>query len=186
MTDKRTAVCGIYSNRIQTEGVVDALIQAGFSATDISLLLPEDEPAPAAARPRHTRASGAAATGVAASGVILGAIAMLAGVGSLAVPGFGPLIAAGPIVATLAGSGTTAGGLLATLVGMGIPEYDARRYEGRVKRGGILVSVHGDSPEEIRRAHTVLETTGAEDIAYATEPSGTEAAAVMAGPSSRP
>ena len=178
MTDKRTAVLGIYSNRIQTEGVVNALMQAGFSGADISLLMPEDGTPLSATPHRYARSSHAASAAV-SGGPIGGALGLLAGIGSLDVRGLGPLITAGPIVATLAGVGGD-GGLHGVLMGMGVPEYDARRYESRVKRGAILLCAHGESAEEARRANAVFEHTGAEDIATASEPADSEAAA-MAG-----
>jgi hypothetical protein len=95
----------------------------------------------------------------------------LAGIGSLAIPGVGPFIAAGPIVAALAGAGVggAVGGITGALVGLGIPEYEAKRYEGRLAKGGILLSVHCDTSEEIDRAKKILEQTGAEDVSYASE-----------------
>ena len=94
-------------------------------------------------------------------------------IGALAIPGLGPFIAAGPIMATLAGAGVggAVGGLTGALVGMGIPEYEAKRYEGRVKDGGILLSVHSDSSEETKRAKEILERTGAQDISSTGEAS---------------
>ena len=98
----------------------------------------------------------------------------LAGIGALAIPGLGPFIAAGPIMAALAGAGVggAVGGLTGALVGMGIPEYEAKRYEGRVKDGGILLSVHSDSSEETKRAKEILERTGAQDISSTGEARG--------------
>ena len=100
-------------------------------------------------------------------------LGLLAGIAALAIPGFGPLIAAGPIMGTLAGLGVggAVGGLIGALVGMGIPEYEAKRYEGRIKDGGILLSAHCDTSEEVSRAKDVLKQTGAEDIASAGEKS---------------
>ena len=100
-----------------------------------------------------------------------GTLGLLAGIGALAIPGLGPFIAAGPIMAALAGLGVggAVGGLIGALVGMGIPEYEAKRYEGRVKDGGVLLSVHCDTSDEISRAKDLLKQTGAEDISSAGE-----------------
>ena len=120
---------------------------------------------------KNTKAPEGAATGVGVGGAVGGTLGLLAGIGALAIPGVGPLIAAGPIMGALAGLGVggAVGGLVGALVGMGIPEYEAKRYEGRVKDGGILVSVHCDSSEEVSKAKDVLKATGAEDIASSGE-----------------
>ena len=118
------------------------------------------------AHEKHTKAPEGTTTGAAAGGTIGGTLGLLAGIGALAIPGVGPFIAAGPIMATLAGVGVggAVGGLVGALVGMGIPEYEAKRYEGRVKDGGVLLSAHCDTSDEIRLAKDVLKQTGAEDI----------------------
>ena len=110
---------------------------------------------------------------MAAGGTIGGTLGLLAGIGALAIPGVGPFIAAGPIMGALAGLGVggAVGGLVGALVGMGIPEYEAKRYEGRVKNGGVLLSVHCDTSDEITRAKDILKRTGAEDISSAGEES---------------
>jgi hypothetical protein len=122
---------------------------------------------------KNTKAPEGTAAGVGVGGAVGGTIGLLAGIGALAIPGVGPLIAAGPIMAALAGLGVggTVGGLVGALAGMGIPEYEAKRYEGRVKEGGILVSVHCDSSERVSRAKQILKVTGADDIASAGESS---------------
>src|SRR5581483_11478438 len=114
-----------------------------------------------------------ATTGATTGGATGGVIGLLAGIGALAIPGVGPLIAAGPIMAALAGAGVggTLGGLTGALVGMGIPEYEAKRYEGRVKEGGILLSVHCDDSKWTKRAKEILEQTGAEDVSSTGESS---------------
>ena len=106
-------------------------------------------------------------------------LGLLAGIGVLAIPGVGPLIAAGPIMAALAGLGVggTVGGIVGALTGLGIPEYEARRYEGRVKGGGTLLSVHCDTTDEIARAKSILKGTKAEDIASSSESSSPKASA---------
>ena len=115
---------------------------------------------------KNTKAPEGATTGVAAGGAIGGTLGLLAGIGALAIPGVGPFIAAGPIMATLAGLGVggAVGGLIGALVGMGIPEYEAKRYAGRIKEGGVLLSVHCDTSEEIKEAKELLKQTGAQDI----------------------
>lgn len=172
-TNKKTSVLGIYSTRAQAETAVDALIAAGFSSGDISVLLPESYSSKDFAHEKHTKAPEGATTGATAGGVIGGTLGLLAGIGALAIPGVGPLIAAGPIMATLAGlgAGGAVGGFIGALAGMGVPEYEAKRYEGRVKDGGILLSAHCDTAGEITRAKEVLTATGAEDIASTGEAS---------------
>jgi Protein of unknown function (DUF3341) len=166
MAGKNTAVFGIYPTYTSVEGGVDALKVAGFRNTDISVLFPENVGTKDFAHEKGTKAPEGATTGGVAGGVVGGALGWLVGIGSLAIPGLGPFIAAGPIVAALAGvgAGAAVGGIVGALVGMGIPEYEAKRYEGRVKSGGILLSVHADSSEWTKRAKDILERTGAEDI----------------------
>src|SRR5207249_8529533 len=157
----------------QAESIVDGLRAAGFSNNDISVLFPDKSGTRDFAHEQHTKAPEGAATGAGTGGAVGGVLGWLVGIGSLAIPGVGPFIAAGPIVAALAGAGVggAVGGLAGALVGMGIPEYEAKRYEGRLTEGGILLSVHCDTSEEIDRAKRVLERTGAEDIAYTSESS---------------
>ncbi len=175
MSSKKTAVFGIYVSAMQAEGAVDDLMQSGFSSSDISVLLPDSQSTRDFAHEKETKAPEGATTGVAAGGALGGALGVLAGIGALAIPGLGPFIAAGPIMAGLAGLGVggAVGGFIGALVGMGIPEYEAKRYEGRVKEGVILLSVHCDTSEEITRAKDLLKETGAEDIASAGESSAT-------------
>src|SRR6202011_3657687 len=171
MANKKTAVFGIYPNVTQAERTVDALMGAHFSNDDISVLLPNNQGSKDFAHEKHTKAPEGTTTGVTTGGVIGGTLGLLAGVGALAIPGLGPFIAAGPIMAALAGMGVggAVGGLVGALVGMGIPEYEAKRYDGRVRQGGILVSVHCDNSEWIGRAKDILRQTGAEDVASAGE-----------------
>jgi hypothetical protein len=171
MAGKKTAVFGIYPTVAQAERAVDTLVHEQFSNADISVLLPDAESSREFAHEKHTKAPEGTATGAAAGGTIGGTLGLLAGIGSLAIPGVGPFIAAGPIVGALAGIGVggAVGGLVGALVGLGIPEYEAKRYEGRVKKGGVLLSVHCDTSEEITRAKDVLKRTGAEDISSAGE-----------------
>jgi hypothetical protein len=167
MTEKKTAVFGIYPSVEQAEHAVDTLVNERFSNADISVLLPDSLGSKDFAHEKHTKAPEGTTTGVAAGGTIGGALGLLAGIGALAIPGVGPLIAAGPIMGALAGLGVggAVGGLVGALVGMGIPEYEAKRYEGRLKEGGVLLSVHCDTSEEIARAKEILKRTGAADVA---------------------
>jgi hypothetical protein len=168
---KNTAVFGIYPTREEVSHAVDALLAAGFRSTDISALFPENTGTKDFALEKNTKAPEGATTGVASGAVLGGALGWLAGIGALAIPGIGPFIAAGPIVAALAGVGTgaVAGGIVGALVGLGMPEYEAKRYEGRLKRGGILLSVHCDDAAWIKSARNILESTGAEDVAASHE-----------------
>ncbi len=170
---KNVAVFGIYSSRAAAEEAVDALRTAGFRNSDISALFPDNQGSKDFAHEKSTKAPEGTATGVASGAVVGGVLGWLAGIGALAIPGLGPFIAAGPIMAALAGAGAAGvvGGLVGALVGMGIPEYEAKRYEGRVKNGGILLSVHCDSGEWVTRAKDILKNTGAEDIASTSEAS---------------
>jgi hypothetical protein len=178
MAGKNTAVFGIYASREMAESAVDRLIAAGFRNEDISVLLQDNVGTKDFAHEKHTKAPEGTTTGVVAGGLIGGTIGLLAGIGLLAVPGLGPLVAAGPIIAALTGvgSGGVVGGVIGALVGMGIPEYEAKRYEGRIKEGGILLSVHCDNADWTGKAKDVLKHTGAEDIASADEASADFAA----------
>jgi hypothetical protein len=171
MSEKNKAVFGIYASAQQAERAVDSLRSAGFSNSDVSVLLQDDASTREFAHQKDTKAPEGTATGVTAGGVIGGTLGVLAGIGTLAIPGLGPFIAAGPIMAGLAGLGVggAVGGLVGALVGMGIPEYEAKRFEGRVKEGGVLLSVHCSTSDEITRAKDTLEATGAKDIASTAE-----------------
>ena len=173
MAGKNTAVFGIYPDYASVERGVDALQAAEFRNTDISVLFPENVGTKDFAHEKGTKAPEGTATGASAGAVIGGGLGWLAGIGALAIPGVGPFIAAGPIVAALAGVGVggVVGGITGALVGMGIPEYEAKRYEGRVKSGGILLSVHSDNSEWTKRAKDILKQTGAQDISSTGEAS---------------
>src|SRR5256885_2542851 len=174
MAGKNTSVFGIYRTRADVANAVDALRMAGFRNTDISALFPENVGTKDFAHEKNTKAPEGATTGATSGAVVGGVLGWLAGIGALAIPGLGPFIAAGPIMGALAGVGTggVVGGLVGALVGMGIPEYEAKRYEGRIKEGGILLSVHCDNSDWVKRAKEILERTGAEDIASAGETKG--------------
>jgi hypothetical protein len=173
MAGKNTAVFGIYPTRNSVETAVDSLKAAGFRNTDISVLFPENVGTKDFAAEKNTKAPEGATTGAGTGVVLGGALGWLAGIGALAIPGVGPFIAAGPIMAALAGAGAggVLGGLTGALVGMGIPEYEAKRYEGRVKKGGILLSVHSDDSKWTKKAKEILEQTGAEDVSSTGEAS---------------
>ena len=171
MSNKNTAVFGIYATPGTAEAAVDHLLARGFSNSAISVLLPDDESTRAFAHEKSTKAPEGATAGGTTGGVVGGTLGLLAGIGALAIPGIGPLIAAGPIMATLAGVGVggAVGGLVGALVGMGIPEYEAKRYEGAVKGGGTLLSVHCDTSDQIDLAKASLKETGARDISSSSE-----------------
>jgi len=173
MADKKTAVFGIYNTRNGAEQGADSLVNGGFAAGDISVLLPENLGTREIGTEKSTKAPEGATAGAGTGAVLGGALGLLAGIGALAIPGVGPLIAAGPIMATLAGMGVggTVGGLTGALVGLGIPEYEAKRYEGILQKGGILLSVHCSTSDEVKRAKEILKNTGAQDISSTGEAS---------------
>ncbi len=171
MAGRNTAVFALYPSVTSVEIGVEELKSAGFRNTDISVLLPESAGARDLIHEKNTKAPEGATTG-AGTGVILGgALGWLMGIGALAVPGVGPLVAAGPIMTAMAGAGVagTVGGIAGALIGMGIPEYEAKRYEGQLKDGGILMSVHSDGSDWTKRAKEILKRTGAQDIASSGE-----------------
>jgi hypothetical protein len=173
MAGKKTAVFGIYSSLPSADNATDALVRAGFSASDISALLPDNLGDREIGARKATKAPEGAATGAGSGAVLGGALGLLAGIGAIAIPGVGPFIAAGPIMAALAGVGVggAVGGVAGALIGLGIPEYEAKRYEGRIQKGGILLSVHCDTSDEIKRAKEIMKNTGAEDISSTGESS---------------
>ncbi len=171
MPDKKSAVFGIYTTRHQAEQGVGRLREGGFSTEDISILLKDSLGSEDFAHEKGTEvAPDSTAAGVKTGGAIGGTLGLLAGISALAIPGVGPLIAAGPIMAALAGLGVggafggAVGGVIAGLVGVGVPEYDAKRYESRLMDGAVLLSVHCDTPDEIARAKGLLKQSGALDI----------------------
>jgi hypothetical protein len=171
MAGKNIAVFGLYSSREGIEEAVGALQSAGFRNTDISVLLPENEGTKDLAHEKNTKAPEGAAAGTVTGGVIGGILGTLIGIGLIAIPGLGPLVAAGPIIAALTGvgSGGVVGGIIGALVGFGIPEYEAKRYEGRIKQGGLLLSVHCDDGHWVKRAKEILIQTGGEEISATSE-----------------
>lgn len=173
MTSKKIAVFGIYHAAPEAEFAVSRLVNTGFTHDDISVLLPDHKSTKEFAHELNTKAPEGATVGGTTGGLIGGTLGLLAGIGMLAVPGVGPLIAAGPIMAALAGLGVggAVGGMIGALVGMGIPEYEAKRYEGRIKQGNVLLSVHCDTEHAVDRAREILKHTGAEDISSSGEAS---------------
>src|SRR4029078_5792983 len=169
-----SVVFGIFSTRTQVETAVDAMKREGFRNADISVLFPQKEGTKYFALEKGTKAPEGAAAGATSGAVIGGTLGWLAGIGMVAIPGVGPFIAAGPMMALLSGVGVGAavGGITGALIGMGIPEYLATRYEGRIKGGCILLSVHADDSEWIRKAKRIFERTGASDISSTGETKG--------------
>ena len=161
-----TAVFCIVNDRPKAEAILEALRTAGFSNRDISVLLPDKEGTRDFAHEKHTKAPEGATAGATTGGVTGGVLGLLAGVGALAIPGVGPFIAAGPIMAALSGAaiGATTGGVVGGLIGLGIPEIEAKRYEGKLKSGNYLIAVHAGDGEEVDRAKEIFENDGAEDI----------------------
>lgn len=175
MAEKNISVFGIYRTPELAEHAVDHLLSVGFTNSAISILLQDNKSTRDFAHEKNTKAPEGTATGATVGGVIGGTLGLLAGLGALAIPGVGPLIAAGPIIGALTGLGVggAVGGIAGALVGMGIPEYEAKRYEGHVKNGGTLLSVHCDTSEQVAVAKDALKATGAIDISSG----GEEAAA---------
>jgi uncharacterized membrane protein len=173
MVNKSTAVFAIFPTPTSAEAAVDRLVNAGFLDENVSVLMADIDATRAFAHEKKTKAPEGTAVGATTGGVVGGAVGLFAGIGALAIPGVGPLIAAGPIIAALAGLGVggAVGGLVGALIGLGIPEYEARRYEGRVKGGGVLLSVHCDTSDEVRVAKDLLKFSGGEDIASTGESS---------------
>ena len=169
----KTSVLCIATSESQAIRIVDQLKASNFSNNDISVLFPDKTGTKDFAHEQHTKAPEGAATGGVTGGVLGGALGWLAGIGALAIPGVGPFIAAGPIMAALGGAavGGAVGGIAGALVGLGIPEYEAKRYESMVKAGRALISVHSDNSDETRRAKEILEAAGAEGVASSGESS---------------
>jgi len=169
--DKKIAVFGIFDTRLMAERAVDQLKTSGYRNSDISVLMPQKTETKDFAHEKHTKAPEGATTGAGTGAVVGGTLGWLAGIGALAIPGVGPLVAAGPIMAAIAGAGVggAVGGVSGALIGFGIPEYEAKRYEGSVKNGGILLSVHCDDSSWTKKAKGLLENTGAHDIASTSE-----------------
>jgi hypothetical protein len=164
------SIVGIAKSRSQVEAVVDDL-QSAVSSNDISVLMPESGGTPELGAVKATKAPEGATTGVVAGGAIGGTVGLLAGIGSLAIPGLGPFIAAGPIMAALSGAaaGAATGGVVGALVGLGIPEYEAKAYEERIKKGGYLVAVHVDDGDKDSGVRDIMKRNGLDDVSSASE-----------------
>lgn len=162
---KKSVFC-IATSRGQADLIVDQLKTANFSNNDISVLFPDKGTTRDFAHEKNTKAPEGAVTGAGTGGVVGGALGWIAGIGALAIPGAGPFIAAGPIIAALSGAavGATVGGIAGGLIGLGIPEIEAKRYEGKVKEGNLLISVHTENSEEIDRAKNIFTRAGAQDV----------------------
>ncbi len=162
----KTSVICIAKTEDQAIAIVNGLKDANFSNNDISVLLPDKTGTKDFAHEQHTKAPEGATTGGVTGGVLGGALGWLVGIGALAIPGVGPFIAAGPIMAALGGAavGGAVGGVAGALVGLGIPEYEAKRYEGKIKSGNVLISVHTESSDEAKQAKEIFKDAGAEDI----------------------
>jgi hypothetical protein len=167
----RKSVFCIATSMTQADMIVDRLREARFFSNDISVLFPDKNTTREFAHEKSTKAPEGAVAGVGTGGALGGVFGWLVGIGTLAIPGVGPFIAAGPIMAALSGAavGAAVGGVTGALIGMGIPEYEAKRYEGRLREGGILISVHAETSEAVDRAKEIFEGAGAKDIATASE-----------------
>jgi len=165
------AVFCIAKSEEQAVLIVNQLKEAGFSSNDVSVLLPDRAGSRDFAHEQHTKAPEGATAGAVAGGVTVGILGWLVGIGSLAIPGVGPFIAAGPIMAALGGvaAGGAVGGVAGALIGFGIPEYEAKQYEGKVKGGNILISVHAEDSKERETAKQIFERSHASDISYTGE-----------------
>ena len=169
----KKSVVGIVATKAQAQRIVDELQTIGVPTSEVSALFPDKDGERDFAHENHTKAPEGAATGAGTGGILGGALGWLAGIGTLAIPGVGPFIAAGPILAALSGAavGATVGGLTGGLVGAGIPEFEVKRYEGKLASGNILISTHCATREECRRARDIFERAGAEDISDSGEAS---------------
>ncbi|MBX3138748.1 hypothetical protein KF707_21135 [Candidatus Obscuribacterales bacterium] len=163
---KNHAIVGIVQSTPQAEQLVSELKSFGFLDSDISILFPDKEGAKDFAHDAASKAPEGAVTGATTGGIIGGALGLLAGIGALAIPGVGPLIAAGPIMAALSGAavGATVAGVAGALIGMGIPEYEAKMYEGKIRDGNILIAAHSDDKEQLKKAEEIFKANNATDI----------------------
>ena len=162
---KKSVFC-ITTSREQANRIVDQLKTADFSNNDISVLFPDKGTTRDFAHEKNTKAPEGAVTGAGTGGVLGGALGWIAGIGALAIPGVGPFIAAGPILAALSGAavGAAVGGIAGGLIGLGIPEIEAKRYEGKIKQGNLLISVHTEDSKDITCAKDIFTKAGAQDI----------------------
>jgi hypothetical protein len=170
---KNKSVIGIVDDQVQAESIVGTLQSNGLSPADISVLLPDKRGTRDFAHEHHTKAPEGATAGAAGGGLVGGTIGLLAGIGALAIPGLGPFIAAGPLMAALSGAaaGAAVGGVAGALIGLGIPEIEAKRYEGKLRGGNVLIAVHVDQGDEQRRVEEILKRGGARDVSATSEAS---------------
>lgn len=168
---KNKSVVGIVDDQARAESILGALQSAGFSTNDISVLMPDKRGTKDFAHEHNTKAPEGAVAGVAGGGLVGGTIGLLAGIGALAIPGLGPFIAAGPLMAALSGAaaGAAVGGVAGALIGMGIPELEAKKYEGKLRGGNVLMAVHVEDREQQKRAEQVLKNGGAHDVSATSE-----------------
>jgi uncharacterized protein YcfJ len=183
---KKAVMC-IVQNQVLAQSIVGQLQSARFSNNDISVLFPDKQGTKDFAHEHNTKAPEGAIAGAGTGGVVGGTLGLLAGIGALAIPGLGPFIAAGPLLAALSGAaaGATVGGVAGALIGMGIPEIEAKRYEGKIKGGNILISVHVETTEEMKRAEQIFKAARAEDICSTSESSVPKAEKGSAQPVAR-
>jgi len=167
----KMAVFCIATTHEQANRIVDSLKVGGFSSSGISVLFPDKSLTRDFAHEKSTKAPEGAATGAGAGGLLGGAPEWIAGIGAFAIPGVGPFIAAGPIMAALGGAvmGGALGGIAGALISMGIPELEAKLYEGKIKTGNVLISVYTENRDEISRAKDIFHRMKAEDITSTTE-----------------
>jgi len=168
---KNRVVIGIVDGQVQAENIVHRLEQSGFARGDISAIFPDKHGTKDFAHEHNTKAPEGTVLGVASGGVVGGTLGLLAGIGALAIPGLGPFIAAGPLMAALSGAaaGAAVGGVAGALIGLGIPEIEAKKYEGKLRGGNILIAAHVDNSDEERRAKEVFHREGAHDISSTSE-----------------
>lgn len=169
----KKAVIGIIDTTSRAEAIVSELERAGFQTSDISVLFPDKSGTRDFAHEKNTKAPEGAIAGASTGGVVGGALGLLAGIGALAIPGLGPFIAAGPLMAALSGAAAvaTVGGIAGALIGVGIPELEAKRYEGKIRGGNILIAVHVENGDAQKRAEQVLHAQSAHDISSTSEAS---------------
>jgi hypothetical protein len=179
MMSKNRVVIGIVDAETQAESLVQRLTEQGFGSSDISVIFPDKGGTRDFAHEHNTKAPEGAVAGGVTGGVVGGTIGLLAGIGALAIPGLGPFIAAGPLMAALSGSaaGAAVGGITGALIGLGIPEIEAKKYEGKLRGGNILVAAHIDDSDEERRAKDTFAREGAHDVSSTSEASVPRAAA---------
>jgi len=172
-SNKKTAVFGIFESVASADRAIDALVKSGISPSAVSALLPENLGSKEIGTEKASKAPEGASTGASSLATLGGALGLLIGIGAITVPPLAPLVAAGPLIATLAGigAGGVIGGFAGALVGLGIPEYEAKRYEGSLQKGAILVSVHCDTSDEIKLAKGIMKSMGGEHISSTGEAS---------------